>query len=131
MHFKWLARIPAPTTAIWLLLIAGQTQAEFITGNEIFDDCENGHEVCGVYVMGVVDAFGVVSNEGKTLPIMSDEDQVIEIKTFCMAERVTGSQLAGVFLKYLQGNPENRHWNAAILVHNSLLEKFPCGATEF
>jgi hypothetical protein len=44
----------------------------------------------------------------------------------CIPNGVTGGQMIAIIRNYLQAHPENRHWPAASLVWNALIEKYPC-----
>jgi len=98
-------------TALAMLLGSPNSYAALISGNKLFEDCEQDGEtvavgVCYGYVFGVFD-------------VMQD------VKV-CEPVGVTGKQLTGIVRKYLKENPENLHLNAAFLVTLALSEVFPC-----
>jgi hypothetical protein len=84
-------------------------QAEFLTGNKLYEFCtSHGIEstVCRSYVMGVVDAY----NSDKT----------------CVPEHVAASQLTDIVADWLFSHPASRHISAPKLVVEAIQKQFPC-----
>jgi len=107
---------------IVLLFSFNQARADFLTGNELLEMCEEylsdtgspakGHTCMG-YVIGIADA----------------EDAFVDWKLMgkkiCNTNTMS-SQIVRVVIKYLQENPQNLHKSAGSLVANALSLAFPC-----
>lgn len=87
----------------------------FNSGNSLAEACglkgTPAQPVCDWFIAGAIDAFGLA--EG-----------------FCFDVTVKGSQLRAITLKYLAGHPEIWHEAAAHLVHNAVVEAFPCAPSK-
>jgi hypothetical protein len=108
------------TVAI-LLLASTPTKAQKLsptTGNELLEWCQSGDTWqtgrCYGYVIGVADLQTMV---GKALP---------ENRQSCIAEGMTVGQIVEVAIKYLKQHPEERHFNASVLMVKAIAEAFPC-----
>jgi hypothetical protein len=92
-----------------LLFVPAMVQAEFVTGNTLFKDM-NGDvvdkSIALGYVMGVSDAYTNV--------------------TVCLPANVTAGQVQDVVKRYLENNPDKRHYTADSLVRDSLEKVWPC-----
>mgnify|MGYP003650305081 CR=1 FL=1 len=98
-------------TALAMLLGSPTSYAALYAGNKLLEACEQDDEtfgdgVCFGYVFGVFD--------------------VMQGVTVCEPEGVTGKQIVSIVRKYLKENPENLHYEAAILVTHALDHYFPC-----
>mgnify|MGYP005988653749 CR=1 FL=1 len=99
-------------TALAMLLVSPVSYAKsWHSGNTLLEACERDDAsfregVCYGYVYGVVD-------------VLSGEQ-------FCAPSNVTASQFVNIVIKYLKQNPENLHYNAAVLVAFALAQVFPC-----
>ena len=84
-----------------------------MSGNDLLKYCEStdGSErtLCNAYISGVRDGATV---EAQTL-------------SFDMPLGVTSEQLQDIVVKYLKGNPENRHQFAGFLVLKALRNAYP------
>jgi hypothetical protein len=104
-----------------LLLASTPTKAQKLsptTGNELLEWCQSGDTWatgrCLGYIIGVADLQTMVK---KTLP---------ENRQSCIAEGVTAGQILEVVTKYLNQHPEERHFNASVLIVKAIAEAFPC-----
>jgi hypothetical protein len=79
---------------------------------------------CDGYITGALDTTvlseSMVDREGKPL----------SKQHVCMSEHVTHGQVLLIIKKYFTNNPEHFNWDAAILVHNALIDAFPCKDTK-
>jgi hypothetical protein len=111
--------------AIFMLL--GVAAAE--SGNELNTGCflkaqdslsPFDYGYCDGYITGVLDTTvlseSMIDKNGKPL-----SKQYV-----CMPEHVTHGQVFLIVKKYFTNNPEHLNWDASILVHNVLIDAFPC-----
>lgn len=108
------------TSAVTLLLFAGQVQAAFVTGNELSELCTPDKSdptyparlaECRGYVVGVYDR---VTYEANGAPL-------------CVNGNVTMGQVVKIFVAYAERNPASLHLPAAEMVQRSITEAFQCG----
>ncbi len=110
-----------------LLMLSGEAQAVFLTGNDLLLECEAGEGrgnltfmpfgVCSGYIKSVTDTLQVLVESGELEP------------RFCLSTGitgVTGSQLKKTVFQYLKKHPTELHYAAAGLVLSALKENFPC-----
>ncbi len=85
-------------------------------------DVENSTErldagFCAGYVAGVTDAEAMwKAVEGKTS----------KATHYCVPEGATTAQGLRIVKKWLNDNPDKLHWRADFIIHQALLEAFPC-----
>ncbi len=75
--------------------------------------------VCEGYIAGAADSFNFVQQVKKP-----------QLRRLCIPAGVTTLQLARVFVKYAEANPEKLHYNAAVLVFNAFVTDFACHANQ-
>jgi len=87
--------------------------ATFVDGNELYEDMKNnyGKLYSSGYITGVAD----VGN-----------DNSIYGFRFCVPQQATRGQLADVVNKWLEQNPDKRHYSASSLIAHAFQETFPC-----
>jgi hypothetical protein len=96
-------------------LVAMFAGVAFITGNQLYDDCQGKSlAICGAFIAGVSDEIDGLQGTGR-LP-----------KAMCISMQVSVGQAANAVLKYLVDHPELRNHTAASLTESALLEAFPC-----
>ena len=92
--------------------------ANFLDGNELRERCAadtpDAVNTCMGYLAGVADA----EDAG---PSWRGQESL-----FCVPRGVSGGQLRRVVLDHLTSHPEEEDLNAAIVVGNAFLERFPC-----
>ena len=92
-----------------LLFVPAMAQAEFMSGNGLLKDM-NGDvvdkSIALGYVMGVSDAYTNV--------------------TICPPSNVTAGQTQDVVKRYLESNPDKRHYSADSIIRISLENVWPC-----
>ena len=95
-----------------LLFVPTMAQAEFWTGNNLYNKLEDQdtiHKVQGIgYIMGVYDVYVNV--------------------TFCPPSEVgiTVGQIKDMVHAWLRANPNQRHRNAEALVNEAFKQAWPC-----
>jgi hypothetical protein len=97
-----------------LVVASLSSPVQAMTGNELKRNCgDTGakYGLCVGFVVGVVD--GVL--------IDSPPDSII-----CVPDGVSHGQMKDIVLKYMNDNPANLHFPAALLVFFALGEAFPC-----
>lgn len=95
--------------------------AGFIDGNTLLEYCGTSLSSARAYVMGVVDhevTFGAVTG--------LDDQSHWKKQFICIPQGVKVDQVKDATCAYLIDNPQNRHWNASVLVYNAVRESFPC-----
>lgn len=101
-----------------LAMVAAYPAASFaFTGNDLFDwgvqfEKENGTPVSAI-------SFGYVGYVSGAMDSMNDI-------MFCAPKKVTYSQAALVFMKYLRNNPEDRDKPAPDLIIAAMKKPYPC-----
>lgn len=95
-----------------LLFVPAMAQAEFLTGNELYQKLSSTSVVDKMYALGYV--VGVY-------------DVNVHITICPRVENViTAGQVQDIVLQYLTINPGQRHRNAEILVRDALRQVWPC-----
>ena len=109
------------TLAIATALAAGasaRAQGAFLTGNDLFTACTGTRTAadadCTGYVTGVADALLAVQGFGEGAP------------SVCLSANVTRGQMRDVVPRYLERNPQDRHYGAASTTFVALRQAFPC-----
>ena len=97
----------------------GSARAAFFNGNSFLAVCESDafaeRNTCRAYLGGIVDNHNTL-NKWKLLTT----------KLFCTPLEVTAIQLAKVFVKYANDNPQDLHLSASSVVINAFVKAFPC-----
>lgn len=94
------------------ILISTPARAQyFVSGNDLYNDCQNNHSWITAYVLGAMDA---------TLVIPGHE------KLYCIPPNAIGAQMADVICKALTENPADRAADGSYLVMRYLQKAFPC-----
>lgn len=92
--------------------------ANFLDGNELRERCAadspDAVNTCMGYIAGVADA----EDAGPSWRMQES--------LFCVPRGVSGGQLRRAVLDHLSAHPEEEDLNAAIVVGNAFLERFPC-----
>jgi len=114
--------------ALCLVLVAGRTEAVFVSGNQLLAHCreyksiaadhegssfEAGH--CGGFLHGVADSYQSLHRLDASSPPL-----------YCMPAGVSGGQLVRIVFKFLEANPEKLNAVASDLVLLAYVEAFPC-----
>ena len=96
--------------ALAMLLGSPTSYADFITGNELVEYCDESNlydtGICYGYVIGMSDG--------------------IDGKVACIPDGVTARQVMSIVKKYLKENPGSLHIGAKFLVSLALMKAFPC-----
>jgi hypothetical protein len=92
--------------------------AAFQTGNDLLRTCESTSLVDASFCLGFIHGVDVV---------MSDVGEMLQtpVKT-CRPDGVTLGQQRDIVLKSLKDRPQQRHWEAWTLIHNAMMDAFPC-----
>lgn len=100
-----------------LFFFASQTAAiaggYFLTGNELLDMCKSSRLQASGYMMGFAEGYAIRDEMGAK-PVV------------CLPNSVMSGQVIDVVCRYLEQNPETRHWSAAYQAHNALVKAWPC-----
>lgn len=101
--------------------MAGTALAGFLDGNDLHSLCSDSPVVAGYYVVGVID------NEVDQDRAVTADGQVVLTREFlCIPDGVVGNQARDVVCRYLDENPEDRHWPASGLTYNAIRVVWPC-----
>ncbi len=96
---------------------AGDAYESLESGNTLLAKCVGPPElqlVCGGYTAAIYDTIAMLE-AGGAVP-----------KHHCFPRDVTRLQIHDVIVRYLQGNPAERHTGAASLASDALQEVWPC-----
>lgn len=96
------------------------------TGNDYIRYCEAdvgsvAFLVCAYYTRGVVEGFTMRDEIGA-----EGEGALRTSRLICLPPQSVAGQWKDITLRYLEENPEKRHWLARELMLVALLEAFPC-----
>jgi Rap1a immunity proteins len=86
----------------------------FVSGDQLYDYCQEKNPSCTSYIAGAVD----------TLLIMRKLS--ITPKIVCLPDNAALGQVVDTAVNYLQGHPEERKFNAASTALEALAKTFPC-----
>lgn len=103
------------------LLIVRPSHAQFMNGNELLEMCERNRAQAGGYIIGVVDWEIMTSHA-----VESDRKTPIKKKYLCVPTGVIDTQIIDGVCASLKRKPEDRHWQASILVFNAAVGMYPC-----
>jgi len=100
---------------LFFLVIGGAKAKDFVSGNELWDNCQDSNRLkfCYGYILGAAETYRV------TRPMKSQP-------FFCMSPEVQNQQVLDIVTSYLREHPEKRQWPGPTLVIFALGEKFPC-----
>jgi hypothetical protein len=98
--------------------ISGEAKAGyFYDGNSLYEKCSGSSNydqgACTAYIAGAQDLLNFWNDGGK-------------IKFVCMPGEARAGQISDVVKKWLNDNPSQRHFPAAMLISKALIEVFPC-----
>jgi Ssp1 endopeptidase immunity protein Rap1a len=96
------------------VLAAPPARANFLDGNDLYEQCQTRSASALNYILGVHDAQQALAGLGK------------QEKLVCPWGRVSSGHVIGVVCKYLQKNPSQRQLSGASIVLKALGEAFPC-----
>lgn len=85
----------------------------FENGNTLLARCSTDRMACMMFVSGVSDAMGDIS-------------QYVEGAKVCMPAHVDRGQITDIAVKYLKDNPATRQYTASSQVALALWDAFPC-----
>lgn len=96
--------------------------AGFIDGNKLLDWLQRPEykNVASVYIQAISD-----SEDDAALFELANPRKY-KVRYFCVPDQVYSTQLSDIVKKYLENNPKNRHWSAAMLSRYALVEAYPC-----
>ena len=101
-------------TAVLFASPAWPLGGSFYSGNDLFGYCAGevrNSDHCLGYTTGIVDALASGSIFGWKA---------------CVPEQVSAAQVRDIVVKYLQDNPQDRHYSAAAIAAKALSIAFPC-----
>jgi len=108
---------------VGVLFVSTGSSAGAVSGNRLYSDCREGQK-------GGVDSFipygACIGYIEAVLDISEGVDKGINGFKFCINKNVTSGQVRDIVLKWLEDNPQNRHFGASGLVAASLFVAFPC-----
>ena len=96
------------------LLFASPVRAEFVNGNILHEWC-SGDDYGKIYCMGYSAAVSDVMDE-----------HTVYGWSACVPNDVMLSQLTDIVTRWLDNNPQKRHYAAQGLIAEALAEAFPC-----
>lgn len=100
-------------------LLAASMYGQFMSGNSLLEICRNLNNgypsgECRAYISGAIDA--------STLDALAQKRTM----SYCLQEGMSTRQLRDIIVLYMEGNPGIRHHGGALMIHNALVEAFPC-----
>jgi len=104
------------TGAIMGLMVSSGAQAAFLTGNDLYADCEKLSPKCMGYIMGVVDLRQLIDKYSGGVDFIK----------YCLPDNSTDKQISLVYENYYKKHPEQGATMASFLVTVALTEAFPC-----
>ena len=99
--------------ALWPVAAFSATDF-FVSGDQLYDFCQEKNPACTSYIAGAVD----------TLLIM--RKLAITPKIVCLSDNAALGQVVDTAVNYLQAHPEERKFNAASTALEALAKTFPC-----
>lgn len=131
---RWLV---AATLSLASLPGAGLSQT--ISGNVLFEACSVREGplslFCAGYIVGAwegihLGVYTTIIAARMDQPSIDDANYFIStLLMSCPPPNVENSQIRDVVFKYLSERPEIRHESARVLIHQSMIEAFPCEET--
>ncbi|WP_425280813.1 Rap1a/Tai family immunity protein [Roseibium hamelinense] len=106
------------------LIVNTSTAVSAYTGSEFLTDCET-------FIQGqsaIVDYETLAQNVscGRFIQGVVDTLRFTESTLVCIPENYTPGQLARIFLKFAQDNPQHLHFTAGSLLVHTLQQAYPC-----
>src|SRR5262245_41808726 len=92
--------------AVMFCLLVGEAKAaDFVSGNELWESCQDSNKLqfCYGYIVGAAQTNSI-SRPMKTKPF------------FCIAPAVQNQQLLDIVTSYLREHPEKRQWPGPTLI---------------
>ena len=111
-----------------LVVWAGQAWGAdtYFSGNQLMSYCEADttakQNICNAYVAGVSDGISV----NKVIFPVTSSDEHFDFNDVCRPEGVDTVQLAKVWTKWANEQPEKLHMAASVVVTQALAKAFPC-----
>ncbi len=105
------------------LAIAGPAEVRADTGNELFSHCaadENNHweqGLCADAIQNVVETLRALKVNGREFSSLAN---------YCPAQGVAEEQVMDAVTDWLRQNPQDRHYDASLLIMVALAEAWPC-----
>ena len=96
---------------------AQNTMGFYIDGNKLHEFCTTNYTMAHGYVSGVFDRSSTAYAATLSPSVM-----------LCSPQSSKTTQLTDVVCKYLEENPEVRHYGGAAITEMALTEAFPCPA---
>lgn len=118
-----------------LLLVANNSNAQQISGNELLETCTSENQVMAGFCLGYIIGYSEGAPWGATLAIIratedGDTDRLNKMASLatgsCVPSEASNEQLRDVVVKHLHNNPETRHTSARTLIWTAYSEAFPC-----
>jgi hypothetical protein len=104
------------------LALAPAAQAQFFDGDELQRVCGTGETsavfspgVCPGYIMGVIDGLECQGGEGERGKA-----------GFCVPEDESIPRIVDTVIAYVRAHPDRHDDWAGVLIHDALLEAYPC-----
>lgn len=97
-----------------LILCPAMGNAAFISGNSVYDDCQNAPFEASRYAIGVLDGARTI------------ESWLGVASAFCIPRHTTEIQAKDVMCRYLASNPQARHLDASSIALNAFYAAWPC-----
>ena len=99
------------------------------TGNNLFSNLQSNNSgdklIAYAYIEGVVDTDGIFKIQDALS--LKPPEKKFKFNYICFGDnQITFGQIKDIVYKYLDGHPEIRHQNGAVLIRNALLEHFYC-----
>ncbi len=101
-------------SAALIFTLAGQASAQFVTGNQLLQFCDQYPTSASGYVLGTVDTILVSQQNGHVK------------RTVCLRDGANGGQLVDIVCQYLKATPTFRDFGGPALVSMALADAFPC-----
>lgn len=104
-------------------ILATPAHATFMDGNKLLNECTatkdettyfQSQARCNGYIISNVDTITLLKTVGMTKA------------KYCVPNGVTAGQLVDIFIQYSNKHPENRHYDASIILIFAFREAFPC-----
>jgi hypothetical protein len=77
-------------------------------------------QFCNGYIQGISDAMQMQQAE------IDAKGRLIHKQTYCLPDEVTTTELALVYLKYMDGHPEKLHEDSFVTLWNALNDAYRC-----
>ncbi|MFG6559243.1 Rap1a/Tai family immunity protein [Sulfitobacter sp. 1A15299] len=105
-------------------LLGSQASSQNVTGNVLYEACDDGQPVaigyCSGYLVGLWEGLAL----GATISAKQGSGS-INVGA-CPPPDVTFTQARDIAIRYLQNNPQSRHQDARLLLLDAYRTAFPC-----